>query len=115
MDHPLYWRVGRPQALEEILGSGVLSDVSDSTTYVVDIDHSADASFALAEMPRFTVIPGGVHVRVLADGTDGDGFRVEIVIPAGYVAAYGYDYGYGGGGADVLYSWARRGVLNGPA
>ena len=110
MDHPLGWRVGRPQALAEVTGTEVLADAVAGDSYILDVDHSLDASFALAEPPRITAVTG-VTLLPCCDGTDGDGYRLKVEVDLSFVGA---DYGYGGAGPDIVISWARRGVLNGP-
>lgn len=90
---------------------------------IVEVDHSADAldqddtllaKFALAEFPRFDGI-GGVVIRPVLDGTDGDKFRIEIERLADPEYVYGYDEyetvypGLTTG--PVTLAWTRWGVL----
>ena len=104
----LHWDPERTDALKVVSGAEWLIDLEPGEMVVLAVDHSADAEFALAEPPRFTV-PPGLLVRLLLEGTDGAGFTVEI--EALSEGGYGYDYGYGGPEPDWYCTWTRRGVL----
>ena len=96
--------VSEGDLLKILTGSGVLTDLAIGTTVVEEFDHSGDFTFGISPMPEF-VVPTGVLVRVLAEGTDGGQFTVEFVN-----VSYATNMGYGGGGPDVPYSWTRRGT-----
>ena len=87
-------------------GSGWIEDLAENTSVRLTVPHADQVEFALGGVPHFDVHDDLV-VRLLADGTDGSQFTVEIERPTG---AYGYDYGYGGGEADYQYTWERAGL-----
>jgi len=108
----LHWDPDRSDALVVASGSGWLTDLDVGEVVRLVRDHSADAIFAFAEPPRFS-ISAAIYVRLLLEGTDGAQFAVEIerILGAPYGSDYGYGYGYGEGGDDFYYTWTRRGVL----
>ena len=121
MDNFLHWDVDSAHGpLAEISFDGTLVDLAVGSSYILVVDHRAEATFGLAAMPVFEV-PEGVIVRQLAgparmgDGTmlaHGEGFAVEIVnVSYGTVPlAGGYYYG-SYDVPDVRYTGTRRGVL----
>lgn len=110
MDHPLYW--GRGQALYEISGTEVLVDVSPGENYPLEVDHSIDATYAHADPPVIEAVDG-VNFLLCCDGTDGDGWKVLVMVDADFA---GGDYGYGAyGSPDIIVNWTRKGVLSAPA
>ena len=102
---PLHW--ARGDALTEIVGEIVITDLYPGETRVVTVDHSAAAEFALYTPPEIEPVEG-LRVRLLCDGLTGGGFRVEVQCEED---GHSTQYGYGGEGPDWVIRWRRRGVL----
>jgi hypothetical protein len=76
---------------------------------LVDVDHTADANFSLAEYPVITdnagnpFDPASVMVEILPE-TDGHSFALRVTN-----VAWVNDLGYGGGDPDIILKWYRTG------
>jgi len=88
-------------------GSANIPAVLDGSSFViVEVDHSAEAVFSLAEPPIFTDANGdslediGIHVEFLCD-TNGSGFKVKMTNYSW--TGYGYPL--------VSFLWTRRGFI----
>lgn len=98
----LHWDPNRSNAVYTIGGTGWLTGMKVGDRVVITYDHSDVAEFALAEPPNFE-ISADFTVYVLANGTDGRQWSVEVVCTSS-----GGEYP----GSEVcMYTWTRRGVL----
>jgi hypothetical protein len=114
-DRPLYWELGRPDALQSVNLSGTVEDAEPSSEYELVLDHSAEtiemngmavpAVFALAEPPRLSAVDNVVFL-LCCDETDGGQAKVLVKTNAEFAAGYG--------SADITVTGTRRGVLNAP-
>lgn len=105
-DHALHWALS--DMIEQAEGGGTLTGfyaLAEGESVLIEVDHSDQAVFEFAEVPRFGEIPGA-EVTLDLSGTDGSGFRVRVTRSddvAGGEPGYGSD--------DVAYTWTRRGGL----
>lgn len=88
------------------------ASAEDGSSYrFIQVDHSEDANFALAEEPVFAMAgqtylsDAGILVEMLGQST-GSTFEAKVTN-----LSYETDLGYGAAGPDVVLTWTRRGLL----